>query len=279
MSKRGQQGAPGLTVWLALLVAAMALVLLIFNLPSQDQLERKGIHTWLARQPHGEKNRPLILMLGTSLTGCGLDSISILESCIHQLSGRETCVCKVWKLNAGPVTFAALSSSLKAAHPAVVIIEANTLFYAFRKEKGWPAYVQRFRDFVSQRNYVYEPDSKPLVLHRELKELETFRSGLMDTTQLAGFGELLQALQQQGSKIVLFNFPLEAPLEIKKWNSADTAVFFSNMNYLRRYCSLEYADQRMSWDETHFIDHAHMNTKGRQKQTLRFCRLVAEQLK
>jgi len=268
---------PGLLIWVALLIAGCCIGVFIIKLPSVDQQEKKSLQSWITDQSSLD-NIPLVVALGTSLTGAGLDSMNVLEKNISAASGLNTRVLKVWKLDAGPETFSDLSTELRRLHPVIAVVEANMLFYSFSKKKGWPEYTQRFRNFINKKKYYYLPDSKPLVLKRRITELEAFRSGLVDTGKLAAFKDLLVAWQNQGTKILLLNFPLEMPLEARKWNSKDTISFFRNLSYLKEYCRIEYVYPELKLNETNYIDHAHMNNKGQQKQSIFFSNLVAGQL-
>ena len=217
-------------------------------------------------------------MLGTSLTGSGLDSMNVLENGITRRTGKPVRVLKLWKLDAAPSTFTDLSPALLRLRPSLVVIEANMLFYFFEKKKGWPAYTQRFRDFVNRKKEEYLPDAKPFVLRRQIKELEGFRSGLHDTTHFAGLRQLLAAWQEQGAVVSLLNFPLESALESRKWNSSDTSAFHNNLRYLRRACNITFNNAKEPLDESFFTDHAHMNVRGQQKQSSHFSALAAQQL-
>ncbi|MBA4166565.1 MAG: hypothetical protein H0X41_03305 [Chitinophagaceae bacterium] len=267
----------GLGVWVALFLAGCSLCVFITKLPSRQESEKNAMQSWITAQSSSSPE-PIVVALGTSLTGSGLDSTEVLQKMIAEKSGRPVRVLKIWRLDAGPATYDSLLPALVQLRPSVVVIEANMLFYSFSKKKGWPAYVQRFRDFVNNKKEQYSPDSKPLVLKRHLSEMETFRSGLIDTGQLVAFTKLLAGWQKEGARLVLFNFPLEASLEIKKWSSADTVSFFRNLHFIERHCRIEFIDAKMRLDETNFIDHAHMNEHGQLKQSLLFCNLVTRQL-
>ena len=278
MSKTEYPSFPGLGVWAALLIASSCVGFLIIRMPSKEQQEKTAMQSWLLNKSTLSDKKPLIIILGTSLTGCGLDSTELLEKIISERSGQEVSVIKIWKSDASPNTFSELGTAIEKLKPAVVVTEANMLFYTFSKRKGWPTYVKRFRNFINAKNDHYFPDNKPIVLKRQMTQLETFRNGLMDTTQLVSLGDLLAAWQKQGSRLILLNFPLEWPLEIKKWNSGDTTTFYQNVDYLRRRCAIQYTDPKMRLNELNFIDHAHMNQLGQKKQSLFFCNLVAGQL-
>lgn len=278
MSDVVKQSFPSLSVWVALFCIGGVIVFFITRLPSKDQLENEGIANWLEIRNTDSSKATLVIALGSSLTGSGLDSAQHLSEQIETISGRKVDVLKIWKINAGPATFSALDSHMRSLHPAVVAVEANLFFYAFIKGKGWPGYVQRFRDFVDGGKYNYQPDDKPYIRQQKIEVLETFRSGLMDTVPVSKLGMLLQRWHRQGAKIVLINFPLEEKLEMKKWNSKDTTVFFRNINYLEQYAPFTFLNERRAWPAEYFIDHAHLNKKGELRQSALFCEQVAKQL-
>ena len=272
------QLVPGLRIWIAVLAALGCIIVFVWQLPSRDSVENSEIRSWLMERSASAGEKKSVLILGTSLTGCGIDSAKRLENTVQESSGENVQVLKIWKLNAGPETFADLAPALKSFHPVSVGIEANMLFYSFVKDKGWPAYVQRLRDVITRNHHSYEPDAKPVILKRQMMELEGFRTGMMDTTRLTGFASLLQYWNAHGTTIFLLNFPLQGELEIKKWRSVDTVYFSRNLAYLKRYCRIDYFSQEKPMDERYFIDHAHMNLRGQKKQSDLFCAIITRQI-
>jgi hypothetical protein len=274
------QNAPGLQIWVTLAVTAIVLGAWIITMPTPDERQDNSIRKYISGQAKKNEKNPLILVLGSSLTACGLDDIPVLENKIAEKYGHPVRVMKIWKLNAAPEFFATLSTQLKQLHPTMIVVEGNIFLYISRKKNWWSQAPMLFKDYVDnlRKDNNYDPDFKPSLPPRTVSELEHLRTGVTAVSQLKDFAQLLGHFQKDSCKIVLFNYPLQDKLEERKWKNADTAIFYNNLRFLTGAFRFRYEDSKILLDENYFIDHGHMNAKGRRIQTDIFCNTIAYQL-
>ena len=105
MSKTEGESVPGLGVWGVVLAVLLCIGLYVWKLPSKEKKENRQISAWLMKRSLPPGKKPLVLMIGTSLTACGLDSAEQLQKNIRQRWGQDVQVMKVWKLNAARKPF------------------------------------------------------------------------------------------------------------------------------------------------------------------------------
>jgi hypothetical protein len=282
MQSASSDKQPPLWIWggLFVVLAGIACSLYLKQQRSEQQA-RSSLESYVKKGNSPEQNNQLVLVFGTSQIGWGLDSCSLLQKCIDIANPGSVRVLKIWKHSESLSTFNEIKPVLEKLKPSVIVIEGNMLFYRFPKDAMITKYLQVFRNFFAgkQLDLNYDPDKIFFLRDRTLQEVEGGRAGLIDTTDLESFRTIASGWQKKGCKILVMNFPIEYTLEENKWRSPDTIAFYRNMQYFRQACPFEYVDPGFRLSSAYFIDHAHMNRLGRQKQTSFFCRTVAAQIK
>jgi hypothetical protein len=202
--------------------------------------------------------------MGTSLTQCALDSSELLEASVKKITGCDPLILKIWKKAGSLETLMGAVSGLKQFHPDLLLVEANMLCYTPKEIPLDSRLLTAFHHLAKLRlNNVYMPEEKPTVGFQDVNlAVENFRAGIVDTTQLISFRNFAVQEQRSGTKILLVNIPLEGSEEFKKWKSADTALFNSNLNFIRKKLAFKYLESNMHLDRSYYLDKGHMNEKG-----------------
>ncbi len=282
MDNPAQQKFPPIRVWVFLLIAAGCLsVWIYFTEKSNRLIENNNKETYISNRFGSAHGRPVILVIGTSLVEAGLCSCDSISHCLQETSGQNICVIKFWKPAA---TLSSIKNDLpllQQVKPSLVVIEANMLFYRGVDEPFLSRYMQTFRDMLAFKNFrrPYNPDILHVFPPMGNLSIDDIRAGLMDTTDLASFRDLAASWQSKGTRFLLVNFPIEAALEKRKWNSPDTLSFYRNLNFLKQKISLEYEGDHHNLNSSYFFDDAHLNAKGNNFFSAFFCRSVASQIK
>lgn len=272
---------PPLRIWVYLFISGSLICIIIYFIEkSINPFEFGSREVYIKKELSATNGKQFILLFGTSMMECGLDSTSRLETCIRERTGKSPIVLKIWKR---ATTLASISDHMPLLHqlqPHLVVVEANMLFYRSISQPLLSRCMQTFHDIVEFELLYkpYSPDSEHHINPLANATPDSFRNGLIDTADLCSFRKLATAWQLKGTHFLLVNFPLEASEELKKWNRSDTIIFFRNLNYLRQKISIQYYDPHLKLDTTYFYDHAHMNPKGSKIFSPFFCRELTLQL-
>jgi hypothetical protein len=223
----------------------------------------------------------VVLIIGTSLVESGLDVSDSISSCVRQATGRNIRVIKIWKDASRPSAIIGNLPALQEIKPDLVVVQANILFYLPADEAILSRYAQTFRDMLAfkNRHIPYMPDFRPIFRTQGISSVDKMRNGLADTTDLNSFRRLAMDWRSKGSRFLFINFPIEATLEQKKWNSPDTAIFYRNLNHLKEKIPLVYTGDHLKLDSSCFFDYAHLNKKGRTIFSAFFCHTLADQIR
>jgi hypothetical protein len=282
MHNPDQKILPPWWIWLCVLLAAgCAGVGLYLAEQKNRRLETVSMETYLQNGTGSQNGEPLILVFGTSLSECGLDSTRTLETAIGEAFGKPVTVRKIWRHAATLASFDDITEIFKRLKPDCIVIEANMFFYKFPHDPLLSRYINTLREIVAfnKVEHAYFPDARLAYRSSSIAEVDSRRAGLIDTTAISSFRQTAAGWQREGSRLFLLNIPLESALETEKWNSPDTIVFRHNLDYFRKACSFKYIDPLFRLDSTYFFDHAHMNPKGQKKLSAFFCKTLADQLK
>jgi len=281
MDKQAKKKFPPLKIWVMLgVVLILILISLYFLERSSRKNEYSSRESYLKRQFASARGKRIILVLGSSLVQCGLDSSKQLEACIQERCGQSVSVLKVWKVAS---TISSLTDNMKLLEelkPDWVVVEANMLFYRPIQEPLLVACLRTFRGMISFKplDKHYAPDEKPVSNRIENAHVDAGRDGMIDTSDLSTFRNLAAKWQAKGTRILLINFPIEASEELKKWKGADTSKFNLNLNYLRQQVFAVYYNPQLKLDTSYFYDFTHMNQKGSAIFSQFFCKELAHQL-
>ncbi|PWT77571.1 MAG: hypothetical protein C5B59_03595 [Bacteroidetes bacterium] len=272
---------PPLAIWFFLPVAVLLMIPLLNHLErSQTKYDFESKSRYVAGKFANAKDRPIVLVIGTSLVECGLDSSEKIESRVKEISGKPIVLVKLFKRGGTLSNFADNMKLLDQLRPDIVVVEANMLSYRALNETFLNEYLYLFRMLINPDSAYqsYSPDRRPNVIVSN-KTVEQLRNGLIDSTDISSFRELAAAWQSKGTHFLFVNFPIEKSEEFKKWHRADTSAFNTNLRYLRQKIKLEYFNNKLDLDSTFFCDRTHMSLKGSRFFTNSFCREVALQLK
>lgn len=273
--------APPLKIWVWIAITCLGIGVLLFFREKQtrvslDESRRKYLEQGFQKSG----NQPVVLILGTSLLESGVFSGDRIASRLGETCHIKPVVLKYWKRGAGMSSLVDPLTGLKNIHPALLVLEANMLFYRPPEMTVRAKYMQTFLELVSFKDarMPYAPDAIPVFTPINRGAMNEFRNGLVDSNEIRSFRDLAAAWQSKGTRIVLINFPIEAQEEKKKWLRSDTANFNRNLRFLKEKISFTYVDDHLQLDETNFYDFAHLNSKGNQIFSAYFCRNICLQL-
>ncbi len=222
--------------------------------------------------------KPVVLILGTSLTRCAYDSSSKIEKFVQDSTGKRLVIAKIWSNGTNLETIINHMPVLMEVHPAILVVEANMFCYAAEDKQLIDEIPSLLYSLTAERIYKpYLPEEKPKK-PQDNGEIKN-RNGIIDTAQLYSFRILASALEKKGTKIILVNIPIEASEEIKKWNSPDTRYFNRNINYIKKDISVTYFNPKQYWDMSYYYNRGHLNLKGCKAFTQWFCEELSEQVK
>jgi len=266
MYSSGKQEMPPLWIWSVVglvVVLSAGLVYKVALLKTEKEFAFKT--AYVRQQFAAAGNHPVILMLGTSLTECGVDSTNKIETNIEQRTGIRPIVIKLWRRATTTATFLASMPVLKKLQPAVLVVEANMLVSGY---DGQP-WVYRLQSAVVDATHFrilgkpYFPNSVGYY-KSEGFELNRFNNGVMDTSEIRSFKEFLVAVQARGTRVLLVNFPYQTSVKLNEWNNMHAAEINRNIRYIQNSVPVHYYNPKWCWDSTYFFDGAHMNQKGKQ---------------
>lgn len=268
---------PPLWIWTLLAVISLGGVALLYRMATDIRENEYRVRAEYLRQPvDTEEGRPYILFLGSSLTQCGIDSVSFIEEELRRYLGRKTVVRKLWRRATSLETLSSICLESGAPPPDLLVVEANMLFYSANPPT--PAYelssaLRQLRK-KNRRGSRYDPDNRPAFKSYDPAPLDDFRGSPADINQLTSFVQLVQTLEKKRTKIVLLNFPLEKTTDSIKWASNQTANYKRNVRLLQNSASVGILHLDVKMDSTYFIDRGHMNPAGAR----RFSRLLCAEL-
>ncbi|HJW17351.1 MAG TPA: hypothetical protein VJ499_09525 [Flavisolibacter sp.] len=280
MYRRQSESMPPLGLWAMLGVATILIFLATYHFIVREK--EKDFHSRVAYIQDKTKkagNKPVVLILGTSLSEYGLDSTIEMENQVASVSGKRPVIIKIWKPAIQVNQMVDNLEYLVTNPPQLLVIEANMFCYAPRitlLNQTLRAFYSAFR--FEPLHEPYFPDKTPEASTSKTGNLADFRDKTVDTLQLISFRKWANRLQSSGTKVLLVNFPIEKQEEIKKWNSRDTTAFNQNIRFLQQQLRFSYFKPSCYIDSTAFIDKAHMNKKGSKLFTSMICNAIAKAL-
>ena len=276
------QTAPPLKIWIWICIAClgMAVVLFFREIFTRASLDNSRIN-YLEQGFQKSGSKPVVLIWGTSLLESGVFSSDSIEKNIAKTCNSHPVVLKYWKRGAAISSLVNQLTGLKNIQPALLVVEANMLFYRPPEMTVRARYMQTFLDLISYKNagMLYVPDAMPVFTPITRMAVDEFRNGLVDSNDIRSFRELAVLWQSRGTRILLINFPVEKQEEKKKWLRADTTAFRRNLRFLKEEISFTYIDDHLQLDESNFYDFAHLNAKGNKIFSIYFCRSICAQLR
>jgi hypothetical protein len=280
MYRKPSEAMPPLWLWAVLgMVTVIAFVLVYrFGVVVREN-DFQSQMNYAQRRIRSFAGKPVVLILGTSLTQAGLDKTRAMEESVEQLSGKDVVLIKLWKRATRLKTMAEQLHDLEKIHPTLLIVEANMFCYAPRPTRVNET-LQMIRSIMKldPLRQSFEPDLREDSTYHYKGGLNEYRDLIADTAQIASFRQLVKKLHDKGTSVLLVNFPIEDKEEHKKWNSADTLFFNRNYNFLKAQVPFQFYRPDFYLDSSYFLDHAHMNYKGCTKFSKWMCALIAKEL-
>src|SRR2546423_1936017 len=141
---------PPLWIWLLLLFAVAIIGLFISKaeaLYAQNEFSSREVY--IKTGFDSAEGKPVVLIIGASLVQCDLDSSRKLEACIQSESGCSPVVLKLWKVSGRLSTIVDQMPILNKVQPALVILEANMLFYKPFQGTYMTHFLQEFRRIMT----------------------------------------------------------------------------------------------------------------------------------
>jgi hypothetical protein len=280
MYRKPSEAMPPLWLWAALGIATVTVFVMVYRfgvVKRANDFRSRVAYVQTRMRSAGEK--PVVLILGTSLTQSDLDKTRTMEESVEQLLGKEVVIIKLWKRATHLKTMAEQLHDLEKIHPALLIVEANMFCYSPR-----PMFINESLQMIrgimrlDSLHEPYEPDLRQDSGYRYKGGLNELRDPIEDTAQITSFRQLAKKIHENGTSVLLVNFPIEDKEERKKWNSADTLFFNRNYSYLKAQVPFQFYRPDFYLDSSYFVDHAHMNYKGCTRFSNWMCALIAKEL-
>ena len=274
---------PPLWLWFLLSLTAITILILsyVYGVREKDN-DFYSQWSYVKERLQTAGNKPVVLMLGTSLMQCDLDSTARLEMAVEKLSGKKPLIIKVWKLGTDLNTIINNMPDLEKVHPSLLVVEANMLNYKPNKGNVLNRTLFSFSDILRSRplRESYSPDKRYDDIY-SLKEggIIKMRNGIVNTANIAGFKKLAYKLHEKGTTVLVVNFPIQDVYEKRKWISSDTAAFKRNLQYLREKVPFHFYQPDFYLDSTFYLDGAHMNKKGSAVFSNWFCSVLSKELR
>jgi hypothetical protein len=280
MYRRQSDSMPPLGLWAMVGVSTILIFIATYRfivLEKEKDFDSRVAYIQYRSETAG--NKPVVLMLGTSLSEYGLDSTAEMEKQVACITGKKPVIIKIWRPAIQLNQMVDNLNYLVTKPPQLLVIEANMLCYAPRitvLNQTLRAFYSAFR--FEPLHEPYFPDKTPEPTTAKTGNLADFRDKTVDTLQLISFRKWANRLQSSGTKILLVNFPIEKQEEVKKWNSRDTAAFNRNIRFLQQQLRFSYYKPSCYLDSSAFIDKAHMNKKGSKLFTSLISNSIAKEL-
>jgi hypothetical protein len=270
---------PPLWLWIFLSLTAITILALsyVYGVREKDN-DFYSRRSYIEERLQTAANKPVVLLLGTSLMHCDLDSTTGLEMAVQKLSGVKPLIIKVWKIGSDLHTMLNNMPDLEKIHPSLL---ANMLCYMPYKGNVLNRTLFSFSDFLRFRplHENYLPDQRYDQIYN-LKEggIKKLRNGIVDTTKIAEFRKLAYQLHKQGTTVIMINFPLQDVYEKRKWVSSDTTSFNRNLQYLKQNIPFHFYQPDFYLDSNFYLDGAHMNKKGSAVFSNWLCDVLSKEL-
>jgi hypothetical protein len=273
---------PPLWLWIFLSLTAITILAMsyVYGVREKDN-DFYSRRSYVEERLQTAGNKPVVLLLGTSLMQCDLDSTAGLEMAVQKLSGVKPLIIKVWKIAADLDAIIDNMPILEKAHPALLIVESNMLCYMPYKGNVLNRTLFSFSDFLRSRplHENYLPDNRyDHIYNLKEGEIKKLRNGIVDTTKIAGFRKLAYQLHKQGTTVIMINFPLQDVYEKRKWVSSDTTSFNRNLQYLKQNIPFHFYQPDFYLDSNFYLDGAHMNKKGSAVFSNWLCDVLSKEL-
>ena len=229
-----------------------------------------------------------VVVLGTSLTGCGVLSPAYFEG---QTQGRCRVV-KIYRVAANLEAFtqrAPLFEALLDYPPDILCLEENLLFFdlkdtsallpdsllvqnalaylphlgkAAKQRLGWQQGVAAPPPFADMRQPAYS------WLTDSVRSLGQTQAALRQrpVRQYAPqhpIHRYLAALRRRGTRVVLLHFPRPAPLEQAIYGGANGQMLRARLRQYQQLDSVAYWHEPGNYPFAYFDDYAHLNLRGR----------------
>lgn len=272
---------PPLWIWALVLTAAFSITFVLYKLTVKEKEKDFAAKMVYAQQAADQAGmRPVILIIGSSLTQCGLDSTKIMEDYIEKVCSIRPVIIKIWRKGTSLSSIVEAMPGLKKINPSLLVVEANMLCYAPIERTFSGNNISEVLTGLTNSGKMgekYAADAKSNYKNEELRFLK-YRNGVVDTPDLVSFRQFGFQLHSKGTRIILANFPLEASQEIIKWHSTDADLFQRNFRYVRKLFPYKYINPDMGLDASFYFDGAHMNKKGSKAYSKWLCNEIAREL-
>ena len=265
MQNNEGRAMPPLRIWILLGIVCVVITGALYKV-AQVKTERdfKGRMAFVNQRLREAGDRPVILMLGTSLTRSGVDSASKLEAGIERATGTRPVVIKLWR-SATPVsTLIEAMPELHFLTPSLLVVEANMLV-AEPAGRNWMVGMEQALTDITRFRITtkkYTPDEKGSDELKNRFELYRYSNGLADTTDFKSFRDFAMRMQSRGSRILLVDFPLEPTDRLQGWNRANAEGIARNLAFIQKAVPAQFQAPQLGWDSSYFYDGAHLNKKG-----------------
>lgn len=280
MYRKTSDQLPPIGLWLLLGIATMAFFAMVYCFVVCEKEKDFGSRSaYIKERFRMAGDRPVVLLLGTSLSQYGLDSTAAMEAALSGRGRKNPVLIKIWKPATTLEEMVTNMPELKTLHPDLLVVEANMFCYSPQKtffNQSLRAVYSLLRFEPLHENYF--PDQMPADTGFHKGNVGDFRDKVVDTLQLAAFREVACRLTASGTKLVLVNFPVQDVEEKKKWKGPDAVLFNRNFNYLRKGTDFHWYNPSFYLDSTYFADKAHMSRKGYQLYSRWLCSVLDKEL-
>lgn len=256
---------PPLWVWILLAAICVSITGVLYKVWQIKSEKEFAVRMAFVQQRIREAgNKPVILMLGTSLTRSGVDSAHRLEAGIEKITGIRPVAIKVWRSATSVSTTIEAMPQLKDLAPSLLVVEANMLVTTPEGRnllvglENALADITRFKITVKK----YAQDENKSTNERERFHLYRYRKGVPDPGTFKSFQDLAVLMQSRGTRILLVDFPLEPTDSLKKWNAVNADLINRNLNFIQKAVPVQYYAPPFNLDSNYFYDGAHLNKEG-----------------
>lgn len=280
MYRKQSDTLPPLWLWLLLGIAIVGFFVMVYRFVVIEKENDFGSRiAYVNARAKEAGGKPLVLMLGTSLSEYGLDSTSSIENAIEKAGVKRPVIIKIWKPATTLDDIVSHMPQIKNLHPNVLVIEANMFCYSPQRtffNQSLRAVYSMMRFEPLHENYF--PDKMPADTGFHKGNVGDFRDKIVDTFQITAFRRLATQLHDEGTSVVLVNFPVQDVEEKKKWSGSDAVLFNRNLNYLKEKVPFHWYNPSFYLDSTNFTDKAHMSTKGYKVFSKWVCGVLAKEI-
>lgn len=285
----------GITAGLLLLAAALFINSFLNSYHAFHNQLTQTAETVLRHEHNSRKDAAVrVVVLGTSLTGCGVLSPEYFAKQTH---GRYR-VIKIFRQAANLESFterAPIFQLLVKYPPDILCIEENLLFFNFKDYSALtpdtllaknilfhlPHLVEQGKSHLA---WWYQPEQKPQNPFADIPppQNEHLNAGVADTIQYGAqlrdikqrpvrpyasqhpLHQYLQILRNKGTQIVILHFPRPAPLEQAIYSGKARQQLLALRAHYQLTDHTEYWHEPERYPFGDFYDYAHLNLKGRE---------------